>query len=232
MFVIIAGGGRTGVYLARMLLKQDHDVRVIEVRDHVISNLHRELPTEVIIEGNPLDPNVLVQAGFAKAQVFVAVTTNDEDNLVLCYIASKKYKIGRTIARVNNPRNAWLFNEKFGVDVTVNQAEIISSLIEEEMSMGDMMTLLKLRKGNYALVEEKIPAGAVAIGKALKDVNLPDQCVLAAIFRKGEVVVPHGTTVFEQGDEVLAITDNEGAKEFLKLFSDINGNKDKILNSK
>lgn len=109
MFVIIAGGGRTGVYLARMLLKQDHDVRVIEVRDHVISNLHRELPTEVIIEGNPLDPHVLVQAGFAKAQVFVAVTTNDEDNLVLCYIASKKYKIGRTIARVNNPRNAWLF---------------------------------------------------------------------------------------------------------------------------
>jgi len=227
MFVIIAGGGRTGVYLARLLLKQDHDVRVIEVRENVLSNLHRELPTEVIIEGNPLDPHVLVQAGASKAQVFVAVTTSDEDNLVLCFTASKKFKIGRTIARVNNPRNAWLFNKKFGVDVTVNQAEIISSLIEEEMSMGDMMTLLKLRKGNYALVEEKIPEGAVAIGKAIKDLNLPDQCVLAAIFRKGEVVVPHGYTIFEQGDEVLAITDSDGAKEFLKLFSDINGFKDK-----
>ncbi|MHB8133040.1 MAG: potassium channel family protein [Anaerolineaceae bacterium] len=224
MFVIIAGGGRTGVYLAKMLLRQDHDVRVIELRDHVLSSLHRELPTEVIIEGNPLDISVLQHAGFSKAQVFVAVTTSDEDNLVLCYTARTQYKIGRTIARVNNPRNAWLFTETFGVDVTVNQAEIISSLIEEEMSMGDMMTLLKLRKGNYALVEEKIPEGAVAIGKAIKDLNLPDQCVLAAIFRKGDVVVPHGYTVFEQGDEVLAITDNEGAKEFLKLFSDVNGN--------
>jgi len=194
------------------------------LRDHVLSSLHRELPTEVIIEGNPLDISVLQHAGFSKAQVFVAVTTSDEDNLVLCYTARTQYKIGRTIARVNNPRNAWLFTETFGVDVTVNQAEIISSLIEEEMSMGDMMTLLKLRKGNYALVEEKIPEGAVAIGKAIKDLNLPDQCVLAAIFRKGDVVVPHGYTVFEQGDEVLAITDNEGAKEFLKLFSDVNGN--------
>ena len=224
MFVIIAGGGRTGVYLAKMLLRQDHDVRVIELRDHVLSSLHRELPTEVIIEGNPLDISVLQHAGFSKAQVFVAVTTSDEDNLVLCYTARTQFKVGRTIARVNNPRNAWLFNETFGVDVTVNQAEIISSLIEEEMSMGDMMTLLKLRKGNYALVEEKIPEGAVAIGKAIKDLNLPDQCVLAAIFRKGDVVVPHGYTVFEQGDEVLAITDNEGAQEFLKLFSDVNGN--------
>lgn len=224
MFVIIAGGGRTGVYLAKTLLRQDHEVRVIELRESVLSNLHRELPTEVIIEGNPLDVGVLKHAGFSNAQVFIAVTNSDEDNLVLCYAARTHFKIGRTIARVNNPRNAWLFNETFGVDVTVNQAEIISSLIEEEMSMGDMMTLLKLRKGNYALVEEKIPEGAVAIGKAIKDLNLPDQCVLAAIFRKGDVVVPHGYTVFEQGDEVLAITDNEGAKEFLKLFSDVNGN--------
>ena len=227
MFVIIAGGGRTSVYLARMLLKQDHMVRVIESRPNIISTLHHELPTEVIIEGNALDPIILKHAGFDKADVFVAVTTRDEDNLVLCYIARKKYKVNRTIARVNNPRTAWLFNQTFGVDVPVNQAEIISSLIEEEMSMGDMMTLLKLRKGNYALVEEKIPTGAIAIGRAIKDLNLPEQCVLAAIFRRGEVVVPHGNTVFEVGDEVLAITDREGAEQFQKMFSDIkktNGN--------
>jgi trk system potassium uptake protein TrkA len=140
---------------------------------------------------------------------------------VLCTIAKEKYKVNRTIARVNNPRNAWLFNETFGVDVPVNQAEITSSLIEEEMSLGDMMTLLKLRKGNYALVEEKIPPGALAIGKALKDLNLPEQCVLAAIFRHGEVVMPHGFTIFEVGDEVLAITDRTGAEEFQKVFSDL-----------
>lgn len=221
MYVIIAGGGRTSTYLARMLLKQDHTVKVIESRPKVLASLHKELPTEVIIEGNPLDSTILEHTGFEKADVFAAVNTNDEDNLVLCYIAKSRYKINRTIARVNNPRHAWLFNERFGVDVPVNQAEIISSLIEEEMSLGDMMTLLKLRKGNYALVEEKIPPGAIAIGKAIKDLNLPEQCVLAAIFRKGEVVMPHGYTVFEVGDEVLAITDHNGAIEFQKVFSDL-----------
>lgn len=223
MFVIIAGGGRTSVHLARMLLRQDHTVRVLESREEVLSNLHRELPTEVIVQGNLLDPLVLDHAGFAKADVFAAVTTRDEENLVLCYIAREKYKVDRTIARVNNPRDAWLFGEKFGVDVPVNQAEIISSLIEEQMSMGDMMTLLKLRKGNFALVEEKIPAGAYAIGKAIRELNLHDQCVLAAIFRRGEVVMPHGDTIFEVGDEVLAITDQEGAQQFQKLFSTVNG---------
>jgi trk system potassium uptake protein TrkA len=221
MYVIIAGGGRTSTYLARMLLKQDHTVKVIESRSKVLASLHKELPTEVIIEGNPLDSTILEHTGFEKADVFAAVNTNDEDNLVLCYIAKSRYKINRTIARVNNPRHAWLFNERFGVDVPVNQAEIISSLIEEEMSLGDMMTLLKLRKGNYALVEEKIPPGAIAIGKAIKDLNVPEQCVLAAIFRKGEVVMPHGYTVFEVGDEVLAITDHNGAIEFQKVFSDL-----------
>lgn len=219
MYVIIAGGGRTSVYLARMLLKQEHTVRVIESRSKIITNLHHELPTEVIIEGNWLDPLIHKYAGFDKADVFAAVTTNDEDNLVLCFIARTRYKVNRTIARVNNPRSAWLFNQIFGVDVPVNQAEIISSLIEEEMSLGDMMTLLKLRKGNYALVEEKIPSGAIAIGKAIKDLNLPEQCVLAVIFRRGEVVVPHGNTIFEVEDEVLAITDRKGAEQFQKLFS-------------
>ncbi|OJX38891.1 MAG: potassium transporter TrkA [Chloroflexi bacterium 44-23] len=223
MFVLIAGGGRTSVYLARMLLKQDHTVRVLESREEVLASLHRDLPTEVIVQGNLLDPLVLDHAGFSKADVFAAVTTHDEDNLVLCYIARHKYQVGRTIARVNNPRNAWLFDEKFGVDVPVNQAEIISRLIVEEMSMGDMMTLLKLRKGNFALIEEKIPPGALAIGKAIRDLNLPSQCILAAIFRRGQVVMPHGDTTFEQGDEVLAITDNEGAEQFQKLFSSTNG---------
>lgn len=227
MFVIIAGGGRTSVHLARMLLRQDHTVRVLESREDVLANLHRELPTEVIVQGNLLDPQVLDHAGFARADVFAAVTTRDEENLVLCTIAREKYKVGRTIARVNNPRNAWLFSEKFGVDVPVNQAEIISGLIEEEMSMGDMMTLLKLRKGNYSLIEEKIPPGAKAIGKAIRDLNLPQQCILAAIFRRGEVVMPHGDTTFELGDEVLAITDHEGAQQFQNLFSDVNGKNEK-----
>ena len=225
MFVIIAGGGRTSTFLARNLLKQDHIVRVIESRPKVLASLHKELPTEVIIEGNPLDPAILKHAGFDKAQVFVAVTTNDEENLVLCYIAREQYKINRTIARVNNPRNAWLFNETFGVDVPVNHSEIMSSLIEEEMSLGDMMTLLKLRKGNYALVEEKIPENAKAVGVAIKDLNLPANCVIAGIIRSGDLMIPRGVTTLSAGDEVLAITDSEGARKIAALLeAPINGN--------
>jgi trk system potassium uptake protein TrkA len=105
------------------------------------------------------------------------------------------------------------------VDVAVNHTEILASLIMEEMSLGDMVTLLKLRRGNYSLVAEKIAEGAEAIGIAIKDLNLPPRCVIAAIIRRGEVVVPRGVTTFEVGDEVLAVTDREGEEKLIKLFT-------------
>lgn len=221
MFVIVAGGGRTGAQLARMLLDQQHVVHVVEQRADVLARIHRELPTEIIFEGSPIDTNTLERAGIRKAQVIVACTTSDEQNLVVCYLARKLYKVNRTIARVNNPRDAWLFDGKFHVDVALNQARIFSRLIEEEMSMGDMFTLLKLRRGNYSLVEEKIPHGAKAIGVAIKDLKLPEHTVIAAIIRKGEVIVPRGITTFESGDEVLAVADQDGARELAQLFAPV-----------
>ncbi len=219
MFVLIAGGGRTGTQLATTLLAQGHQVRVIEHRRELLSRIHHELPTEVIYEGVAIDPAVLEQAGIADAQVMAAVTTVDADNLALCYMARVRYNIARTIARVNNPRTAWLFDSKFHVDVPVNQATILSSLIEEEMSLGDMMTLLKLRRGQFSLVEEKIPAGAKALGVALKDLQLPEECVITAIIRKGEMVVPRGGTRFEVGDEVLAIVSQDALDDLAALFA-------------
>lgn len=219
MFVIIIGGGRTGTQLASILLLQKHDVHVIEYRPEVLSRIHRELPTEIIYEGHYADPQLLERAGIRDADVLAACTVSDADNLAVCYLGRKLYNIQRTIARVNNPRNAWLFDEKFHVDVALNNAEIMARLIEEEMSMGDMITLMKLRRGDYSLVEEKIPEGAKAIGMAIKDLALPETCVIAAIIRRGKVVVPRGVTIIEQGDEVLAITDREGANELIKLFS-------------
>jgi trk system potassium uptake protein TrkA len=219
MFVLVAGGGRTGTQLARLLIKQGHEVHIIETRKEVLTRLHRELPTEIIHEGNPVDPAVLEQAGIERANVLAACTASDEINLVLCYLARNSYQVKRTIARVNNPRNAWLFDQQFDVDVSVNQAELLSSLIQEEMSMGDMMTLLKLRRGNYSLVEEKIPERARSIGKMIKDLAMPEHCVIAAIIRKGDVIVPRGITTFEAGDEILAVTDPEGAADLAALFS-------------
>ena len=218
MFVIIIGGGRTGTQLATLLLNQNHLVHLIEHRREVLSRIHRELPTEIIYEGYFLNPEILEQAEIHKADVLAACTANDEENLVACYLARARYKVGRTIARVNNPRNAWLFDEKFDVDVALNNAEIMARLIEEEMSMGDMMTLLKLRRGDYSLVEEKIPFGARSIGIPIKDMKLPENCIIAAIIRNGNVVLPRGVTTLEADDEVLAITDNLGAEQLAALF--------------
>ncbi|MFZ2487067.1 MAG: NAD-binding protein [Anaerolineae bacterium] len=218
MFVIVAGGGRTGTQLANLLMAQDHRVHLVDNRPDILARIHYELPTEAIFEGSPTDPNVLEQAGIREADVVAATTDNDADNLAICFIARQRYNIGRTIARINNPRAAWLFDKKFHVDVAFNNAEVMASLIMEEMSMGDMMTLLKLRRGRYALVEEKIDADAKVIGKALKDIQFPDQCVIAAIIRDGEIVVPRGSTTFEAGDEVLAVTDSPGAAQLAKLF--------------
>lgn len=219
MFVIIAGGGRTGTQLAITLLAQNHQVRLIEHRRELLARLHHELPTESIYEGNATDPAVLDLAGIRQAQALAAVTTSDADNLALCFLARTHYNIARTIARVNNPRTAWLFDKKFHVDVAVNQAAILSSLIEEEISVGDMMTLLKLRRGQYSIVEEKIPAGAKAIGVAIKDLKLPEQCVIAAIIRNGAVIVPRGITTFEVDDEMLAIVGPDAADDLAALFA-------------
>ena len=219
MFVFIAGGGRTGAQLASQLLAQNYQVRLVENRRELLSRLHHEIPTEVIYEGSATDPVVLEQAGVAKANVIVACTNDDAANLVICYLARTMFKVNRTVARINNPRNAWLFDKNFHVDETINQADVMAHLIQEEMSLGDMMTLLKLRRGRYSLVEEKVPAGAKAIGKELKELGLPDQCVIAAIIRNGQINLPRGNTKLEQGDEVLAITDAEGATQLAKLLA-------------
>ena len=133
------------------------------------------------------------------------MTGADETNLVAASLARFEFGVPRVIARVNNPKNAWLFTPEMGVDVSVNQADLIGHLIAEEMSLGDMMTLLKLRRGQFSLVEEKVDPQAPVVGKPLRELNLPDQCIFAAIIRKGELVVPRGDTVLQPSDEVLAV---------------------------
>lgn len=209
MFVVIAGGGRTGAQLASMLVNLNHRVHLVEQRTDVLDRIHHELPTEVIYHGDPTNPDVLESAGLRQAQVLAACTTNDADNLVLCFLARERYGVGRTIARINNPRSAWFFDEKFHVDVALNQADLMSKLIAEEMSLGDMMTLLKLRKGAVELVEEKIVPGAVADGAFVRDLKLPADCTLAAVIRKQDVLAVRGDTQLMAGDEVLAVINTD-----------------------
>ena len=219
MFVVVAGGGRVGSTLAERLLKNGHKVRLIEHRPDVLARLHRELPTEVIVVGQPTDSDLLERIGIREVQALAIVLSDDAQALSLASLARFHYQVPRIIARVNDPRNRWLFEQDMGVDVALSQAEIFTSLVAEEISLGDMMTLLKIRRGKYMLVEEKIPQGAPVVGKAIKDLNLPQQCVIAAIIRHGEIVVPRGMTTLDVEDEVLAITDTQGAEALHQLFT-------------
>jgi trk/ktr system potassium uptake protein len=205
MFVIIVGGGMTGSQLAFQLHNGGHKVRLIEDRPSVLERLKEELPNEVIIAGDGSSPSVLESAGIEDAQVLAAVTGEDEDNLVVTTLARFEFGVPRVIARVNNPKNTWLFTPDMGVDVALCQSDILAKLIAEEMSIGDMMTLLKLRKGEYSIVEEKVHPEAVVVGKMLRDIHLPPQCVFAAVIRKGKLIVPNGDTELAPVDEIIAL---------------------------
>jgi trk/ktr system potassium uptake protein len=218
--VLIIGGEATGAQLAGFLLDQKINVCLVENRREVLMQLHQELPTEAIFEDNPMDLEALEQAGIRDADVLVACTSSDAENVVLCYLAQMRYHVPRTIGRINNPRHAWLFTENMHVDVALNESSILAHLIQEEMSLGDMMTLLKLRRGQYSLVEVVITPDAKAAGKPIMEIPLPEKCVIAAIFRKGETIVPRGITVLEVGDEVLAVTDAAGEQRLAELFDD------------
>jgi trk system potassium uptake protein TrkA len=219
MFVIIVGGGRVGSYLAAQLLNEGHQVKLIEYRLEVIDRLRSDLPHDILIVGDGSSPSILETAGIDRTQVLAAVTGEDETNLVITTLARFEFNIPRTIARVNNPKNAWLFNSEMGVDAGLNQTDILAKLIVEEMSMGDMMTLLKLRRGEYSLVEEKLPPRSQVLGLPLKEIDLPSTCVIAAVIRKGQVMTPRGNMLFEVGDEVLAVVDNRSKLELKELFA-------------
>jgi len=218
MYVLIAGGGRTGATLALTLHAQKHEVRLLEHRPPVLAHIHRDLPTELVWEGNATDPRMLELAGVARANVLVASMSTDAENLSLCFIARERFRVPRTIATINDPSNAWLFDARFHVDVAVNQADILASLIEQEMSLGDMMTLLKLRRGSHSLVSETLPREARAVGLTIQELPLPRSSVICAILRGDEVVIPRGNVRLGAGDEVLALVDEASAPELAALF--------------
>lgn len=205
MFAIVVGGGKTGSYLANSLVEDGHTVTVIEKSPEVFAKLRREVSTEML-QTDGCDPEKLEEAGIGKADLVVAVTGDDEDNLVVSQLAKYTFNVPRVIARVNNPKNRWLFDRQWGVDVAVSAVHVIAKIIQEEASLGDIVTLMKLKEGNVALVEVKLDSEAKAVGKAVKDLALPEDAVLVAILRGERIIPPRGDTIIEAADELLAIT--------------------------
>lgn len=219
MNVLIARGGRTGARLANLLINQNYKVRLIENRSELLGYLHQELPTELIYEGNPVDPSVLEAAGIREVHALAAVTSNDSSNLAICFLSKSMFEVPRTISRINNPNNAWLFNDNFHVDVALNAADVFAHLIQEELSLGDMMTIFKIRRGRYSVVEEKVAPGAKAIGVPLKDMDLAAHCVIAAIIRDGVMTLPRGDSTFQANDEIIAVASPEGTQKLSELLA-------------
>ena len=216
--VVIVGGGAVGTHLASLLLAGGHQVTIIEVQREEIPRLQRELSPDVVTVGNGADPTVLEAAGVRQAHVVAAVTGTDATNLVITSLARFAFQVPRTLARVHTPKHAWMFTPAMGVDVALNQADVLAHLIAEEMSLGEMMTLLKLRKGQYALVEEQIHPQAPAVGRALRDLPLPSECAVAAIIRSGQLLIPRPDLVLQSTDEILAVVHASQAAHLAALL--------------
>lgn len=203
--VLIAGKGKVGSYLGSLLLEKNHRVKIIEELDSEISMLQHSLPDDIIIKGNPINPQVLVTAGIKEADIVAAVTRSDEINLVITSLARFEYNVPRTVARVNVPKNAWLFTPVMGVDIALNQADLMAHIIAEEITFHDMKTLLKLQKGQYSLIEKVVHERSDITGKTIREINIPAECVFSAIIRKGNLIIPKGSTMIQPGDEILAV---------------------------
>lgn len=218
MKVIVVGGGRVGADLASLLLAGHHQVRVIEARGEGVRQLREDLPDGVVIHGSGTDPETLEAAGIRDADVLAAVTGVDEANLVATSLARFEFGVRRTIARIKDPRNGWMFTPAMGVDVALSQANLLAHLVAEEMSLGNMMTLLKLSRGDFSLVEEQVHPASRAAGQRVVDLTFPPDCLLAALIREGRLMIPHGDTVLQAGDEVLAVVHASQAAELAAIL--------------
>ena len=207
MFILIVGGGKVGTYLARGLLKQQHEVVVIEKDSRKAQMMTNLLEADIAVVGDGCDPNVLIQAGVARADVVVADTGDDEDNLVVVLI-SKKHSKARCIARVNNPKNKLIFESLDSEQpvTVISSTEIILDIIDDRVNATTLETLARLGKGDLELVQLSILTDSPASGRRIADLVLPTGSVIVAVDRgAGEVVIPNGETVFAPGDAVIAM---------------------------
>ena len=220
MYIVINGGGKVGSYLARTMLESGHDVALIEKRAEIVEKLVSELPGRVLlIHGDGCDAAFQEDAGVGRAEVFVAATGDDDDNLVACQLAKVAFGLPRAIARVNNPKNEHIFNA-LGIEA-ISSTTIISRMIEEEATVGDIRTLIALRKGNMAIVEIELPTDrCVVCNKSVSELDLPVDCILVALVRgEDEVVTVHGDTLLQPGDQVIAFTAVEHEKTLKRALT-------------
>lgn len=216
MYIIIVGGGKVGFYLAKTLLSYKHEVVVIEPQVELCEKLANQLNITVCNgDGTTLDKLEEVEA--SRADILVATMGRDEDNLIACQLAKTSFKIRRTIARVNNPKNIDVF-KKLGVDLAVSSTSIIAEMIEKEIDYEGIKTLTMLKNGKIVLSEIQVTETSSVCNKSIKDLKLPYNSILISVIKGEEVTIPNGLTVLQNGDLVIAASSQEDQEKLKKYF--------------
>lgn len=212
MKVAIAGAGAVGTFVANDLREANHEVLLIERSPDLVARMRPSVDVQWFV-GDACEVSNLQDAGIADVDVMVAATGEDQVNLVIALLAKQEFAVPRVIARVNEPRNKWLFNETWGVDVSVSTPHLLTALIEEAVSVGSLVRLLEFEGGEARLIEVTLAENSPALQRAISELGVPRDATIVAVLRRGHVVVPRGDTVLQQGDEVLALAtpDSEDA---------------------
>ncbi len=209
MYIIVVGGGKVGYYLMRELLESQQEVLLIEQNPARCAEIAQELGDAVVMQGDGCEAATMERAGAGRADLVIAVTGDDEDNLVVCQVAKHRFQVPRTVARVNNPKDELIFR-KLGIDTTVSATSAILAQIEQELPTHPLIPLMTLKGSGLEIVEVKIPPNAAVVGKPIRDLLLPHQSLISLIVdADGQPRVPTSETVIHAGDEVVAVTMRE-----------------------
>ena len=218
MRVVIAGAGNVGLFIANDLRAADHEVLLLEKDPDLAARLQTADGVELRV-ADACEVNSLRAAQLERCEVAVAATGDDEDNLVFSLLAKQEFAVPRVIARVNHPENEWLFNENWGVDLSVSTPHLVTALVEEAVSVGRLVRLLSFEGGGTRLVEVTLAGDSPAIDTAIKDLDIPRSATVVAVVRDEHVVMPRGDTVFEAGDEVLAMVTTESEEDMRRILT-------------
>lgn len=221
MKVVIAGGGSVGRFIAEQLHGQGHDVVILDNdRDVVARALRMGEPAGVTwVEGDACEIDALTTARLADADVVAAVTGDDEDNLVISLLSKQEFGVPRVLARVNNPKNEWMFNQVWGVDVSVSTPHLLTALVEEAVSVGSFIRLLSFDGGRARLAEVRLPPDSPVDGKAIEELGVPRDATIVAVLRNERLIVPRGDTLLRSGDEVVVLVTSESEDEVNRLLT-------------
>ncbi len=217
MQVAIAGAGKAGMFIAEDLLAVGHRILILEESADLVAKLRHTLDVEWFV-GDACEVTNLYRAGISDVDVVVAATGEDQVNLVVSLLAKQEFAVPRVVARVNHPRNQWLFNRSWGVDVSVSTPHLLSALVEEAVSVGSLVRLLRFEGGDAHLVEVTLAEDSPAKGAPLADMAVPRDASVVAVVRGGRVVVPRGDTVMQAGDEVLVLVTAEAEDKVKALL--------------